>query len=39
MPDERDALPIVLLVNGAKLLMNADFNERIRVLKLLASQI
>jgi hypothetical protein len=32
-------LPIVLLVNGAKLLMDADFNERIRVLKLLVCQI
>ena len=32
-------LPIVLLVNGAKLLMNADFNERIRVLKLLVCHI
>ena len=31
-------LPIVLLVNGAKLLMDADFNERIRVLKLLDRQ-
>ena len=31
-------LPIVL-VNGAKLLMDADFNERIRVLKLLVRHI
>ena len=31
-------LPIVLLVNRVKLLMDADFNERIRVLKLLDRQ-